>query len=384
MIECALTKKHLLNPIYNSENNRSVTSLSKVYNSSTIVYLNSDIGHLQTKELDNLKEYYDSQYEIFNQSDEDDVLYAVVNGKQVFRQQHQIDTLLSKIKIDDGTKVLDYGCAKGTVMKRLLSRSSTIEPYLFDISQMYVHLWNKFLPPEQYASYQLPDDWQNKFDVVTSFFAFEHAANPVREISNIRNSLKSGGLFYCVVPNIFDNHGDFIVADHVHHYSEISLRYMFAKAGFKTIEVDTESHFAAFIIIGQKTDSESLDYEIPSTHLVNINQQYSDLANFWKDLKLSIQEFERLQDSNLSAIYGAGVYGSFIATCLKDIDSIKYFVDRNPLLIGKEMMGKPIVHPDELSLHIDTIYIGLNPKIARTAIANIDNWKTRNHKYLFI
>jgi SAM-dependent methyltransferase len=384
MIECALTKDILQTPIYHSQTNMSVTSLSEIYQGNTLVYLNPNIGHLQTKELANVEEYYDKQYEIFNQSEEDDVLYTVVNGNKIFRQQHQIETLLSKVKFEDGMKVLDYGCAKGTVMKRLLAQKPNVLPHLFDVSKMYAHLWDKFLPSDRYASYQLKDEWKGNFDLVTSFFAFEHTPDPIKELKNIKNILKPGGLFYCIVPNIFDNNGDFIVADHVHHYSEISLRYILAKAGFETIEIDTESHFAAFIIIGQKTHNDRVDLEIPQASLAKINQNYLNMADYWHNLQLRIQDFEQKADRSLAAIYGAGVYGNFIATCLRDLDRIKYFVDRNPLLTGKKMMGKLIVHPDELPAEIQTIYVGLNPKIAQSAIESIDRWERKNYEYFFL
>jgi 2-polyprenyl-3-methyl-5-hydroxy-6-metoxy-1,4-benzoquinol methylase len=384
MIECALTKDILQTPIYHSQTNMSVTSLSEIYQCNTLVYLNPRIGHIQTKELENIEEYYDKQYEIFNQSEEDDVLYAVTSSNKIFRQQHQIDTLLSKVKFEDGMKVLDYGCAKGTVMKRLLAQKPNVLPHLFDVSKMYIHLWDKFLPSDRYASYQLKDEWQGNFDLVTSFFAFEHTPDPVKELKNIKNILKPGGLFYCIVPNVFDNNGDFIVADHVHHYSELSLRYMLAKAGFNTLEVDAESHFAAFIIIGQKTDSDQFDLEIPQASLAQINQKYLNMANYWHNLQLKIQDFEQKVDGSLAAIYGAGVYGNFIATCLHNLNNFKYFVDRNPLLTGKKMMGKLIVHPDELSAEIQTIYVGLNPKISQSAIKSIDSWKQKKHQYFFL
>ena len=384
MIECALTKSILQTPVYQSNNHKSITSLSEIYHGDTIIYLNSEIGHLQTKKIENVEDYYDKHYEIFNQSEEDDVLYEIVDGKEIFRQQHQVNTLLSKVEFRDGMKVLDYGCAKGTVMKRLIAQKPNIYPYLFDVSQMYTQLWDKFLSSDRYASYQLKDKWENSFDLVTSFFAFEHTPDPVVELNRIKKILKEDGLFYCIVPNIFENIGDFIVADHMHHYSELSLRYMFAQAGFETISVDTTSHFAAFIIIGRKISDRAIDYEIPQLTLVATNQKYLEIADYWQSIRLKIQEFERANNNPLSAIYGAGIYGNFIATCLHNLDNIQYFVDRNPLLKNTEMMQKPILHPDELPLGIATLYIGLNPKIARKAIADIDTWNGRDCQYLFL
>ncbi len=384
MIKCALTGKPLQTPIYHSQSNRSVTSLSEVYNGSTIVYLNQDIGHLQTKEIENIDTYYDKQYEFFNQSEEDDILYKVVNGKQIFRQQHQVDTLLSKIKFESDMKVLDYGCAKGTVMKRLSAENPNIRTYLFDVSQMYVHLWKKFLTSDRYASYHLKEEWNGSFDVITSFFAFEHTPDPIKELRNINNLLKDGGYFYCIVPNVFENTGDFIVADHVHHYSEVSLRYLFAKAGFETVEIDVSSHFGAYIAIGKKVSQNSLELEIDSISLANVVKAAKETAKYWNTLQDKICQFEQSVVGQKAAIYGAGVYGSFIATCLKNLDNVQCFIDQNPLLHGTTTFDKPIIPNNDLLEHIKVIYVGLNPSIAKQVVEGFSEWQEKVSSILFL
>ncbi len=384
MINCALTGKTLQTPIYQSQGNLSVTSLSQTYEGKTVVYFNEEIGHLQTQEIENIDVYYDKQYQFFNQSDEDDILYKVVDGKKIFRQEHQVNTLLSKINFEAGMKVLDYGCAKGTVMKRLGLQNPSIETYLFDVSQMYVNLWEKFLPSDNYASYKTKKEWNEKFDVVTSFFAFEHTPDPVKELRNINSLLKDGGCFYCIVPNVFENTGDFIVADHVHHYSDVSLRYLFAKAGFETVEIDDSSHFGAYIAIGKKVSRESLEFQVNSLDLVNVVDSAKETANYWNTLQDKICRFEESVSGQKAAIYGAGVYGSFIATCLKNLDNIQCFIDQNPLLHGTTTFNKPIIPSDELSAETKIIYVGLNPKIARINIDNIYAWHDKNYRYLFL
>jgi len=384
MINCALTGNTLQTPIYQSQGNSSVTSLSQTYEGKTIVYFNKEIGHLQTKEIEDIEVYYDKQYQFFNQSDEDDILYTVVDGKKIFRQEHQINTLLSKINFESGMQVLDYGCAKGTVMKRLGLQKPSVETYLFDVSQMYVNLWEKFLPPDHYASYQTKEEWNEKFDVVTSFFAFEHTPNPVKELRNINNLLKDNGYFYCIVPNVFENTGDFIVSDHVHHYSDVSLRYLFAKAGFETIEIDTSSHFGAYIVIGKKISRESLELRINPLDLANVVTAAQETANYWNTLQDKICQFEQSVSGQKAAIYGAGVYGSFIATCLKNLDHIHCFIDQNPLLKGCCVHGKPVLSPTDLPKEIVNLYIGLNPKTAKNIIQSIDYWDHQIYNYLFL
>ena len=90
MIKSILTGKIIDFPIYRSVNNKSITSLSKVRDQPALVYFDETIGHLQTQELEDVDAYYNEEYKIYNQSEEDDILYKVIDEKKIFRQQHQV------------------------------------------------------------------------------------------------------------------------------------------------------------------------------------------------------------------------------------------------------------------------------------------------------
>jgi len=382
MIISALTGEKIEEPIYSSKSGRSITSLSQVHNGNTRVYYDSSIGHLQTNEIADLDKYYDEEYQIFDESDEDDILYKIIDGKKMFRQQHQVDTLFSKVEIRPGLKILDYGCAKGTVLKRLYAQVPDIVPYLFDVSKMYVRLWGKFVKPEQYASYTPKKEWEHLFDIVTSFFAFEHTPDPLKELDSIKNLLRPGGLVYMIVPNVYENIGDFIVADHIHHYSELSLNFMFSKAGFEIIEIDASSHFAAYIIIARSINSE-LSFPADQKKLADIQSSANDMAKYWENLQLKISDFEHSVSDKKAAIYGAGVYGTFIASSLKDINKIQCFIDQNPLCQGKTIMGKPVVLPENRPEEINVMYVGLNPKSAKNSIESL-GWQLNNQSIFYL
>ncbi|HVM87574.1 MAG TPA: class I SAM-dependent methyltransferase [Puia sp.] len=379
-----LSGEQIKDPIYQSSGNKSITSLSTVYDGPTIVYLDEKIGHLQTNEVESIDKYYDEQYQFFNESEEDDILYKIEKDRKIFRQQHQVETLMAKVDLQHGMQILDYGCAKGTVLKRMHAQRPDINPYLFDVSTTYTHLWQKFLTVDHYASYQPKKEWAGKFDLITSFFAFEHTPDPLKELSTIRDLLKEGGLVYLIVPNVFENVGDFIVADHVHHYSEISLRYMLAKAGFETLEIDTTSHFAAFIIIGKKKSGEQVTFSADKSELEKTNTEFKKIAAYWEGIQLKILEFENALKYSPAAIYGAGVYGNFIGTTLRDSDKIECFIDQNPLLQGKKILNKPVFMPNEIPSHIKVIYVGLNPKIAKNAMSKLQAEKANNLSFVYL
>ena len=109
MIKSTLTSNKLSKPIYQSINDISITSLSKILKCNTLIYQDEEIAHLQTKEIENLDKYYDENYDFFDQSDEDDIIYQVLNGKKIFRQEHQLNILSKKLVLQDNMKILDFG-----------------------------------------------------------------------------------------------------------------------------------------------------------------------------------------------------------------------------------------------------------------------------------
>src|SRR6516164_6076150 len=135
-MQCNLCENSLERPLYQSPNNLSVTSLRQVYPVRTEVYFCARCGHLQTPELTDLDEYYDQTYKMLIDTDEEDQLYEVVGDRTVYRYPHQAQTLLAKVSLPSGARVLDYGAAKGTTLKHTLASRPDLRAHLFDVSRM--------------------------------------------------------------------------------------------------------------------------------------------------------------------------------------------------------------------------------------------------------
>src|ERR1700748_1381910 len=119
---------------------------------------------------------------------------------------------------------------------------------------------------------------------------------------------------------------------------------MFATAGFELMEIDSASHFAAYIILARKSDKDPV-FHADQDELKKIKKHVQAMANYWRDLQSRINDLEKSVKGRRAAIYGAGVYGSFIAATIADPDQIDLFIDQNPLLEGTGRMGKPVCPP---------------------------------------
>ena len=372
---------HLLEEkVYEMPASKSLTSLAVAASNPTNVYFCRNCAHLQTAEYGNESEYYDVSYNILTDSDDEDQIYLVRDGEPIYRTEHQVSTLISKVNIYDGVQILDYGCAKSSTMAKLLMTHENADVYLYDISANYISFWSKFLDQSKWSAYTIPENWLGKFDLVTSFFSLEHISNLSDVISKVKTLLKKDGTFYAVVPNFLTNIADMIVVDHPNHFTDPSITYLLASNGFTIENIDAESHRGALVIIA-KLNTSNLE---PVREINNNYEKAVEISQFWGGSSTKITEFENKNRGLIAAIYGAGFYGAFLAANIADINSVRFIIDQNPYLHGKSFFGKKIISPNELPNDIEVIYVGLNPKYAKNIIEGIPSFSQRNLKYFYI
>ncbi|MFO1000204.1 MAG: class I SAM-dependent methyltransferase [Planctomycetaceae bacterium] len=383
MSACNICNTEHSAPLYVSTEEVSITSLTETRAGRTEVCFCENCGHLQTVPLADLDNYYDEQYRILIDSEEEDQLYKIVNGEIVFRVAHQVDTFLKNVDLPQGARVLDFGCAKGASARLLLERRPDLEVCLFDVSQMYLPFWERFSAADRWATYDIPAHWNGQFDAVFSMYVAEHVADPVTFAREISALLKPNGTLYWLVPNVAANKADFIVADHVNHFSEHSMVKLMQEAGLTLRDVDCVSHEAGLIAIADRRPLAS-SFQ-PKNSLTCWTAEVRSIASYWSQLGTRIREFERQRPANeRSAIYGSGFYGTFIASCLENPEKISCFLDQNPYRQGKEMMGRPIIDPRQMDASIHTVYVGLNPSSARKIIGDIKGWHNRDLELCFL
>lgn len=385
MLDCNVCGNQLDHPVFISPNKCSMDSEGNFFDQETQLFFCDQCGHLQSRPLSNVEEYYQNNYNFLIRSDDEDQLYTVTDGKPVYRQDHQINVLLQKLEIPQNARVLDYGCAKGAFLKKLVARKDDLKPYFFDVSEVYIPFWEKIASPDQWAVFTPKPEWQGQFDVVFTLFSLEHITNPKEIVANIASLLKPGGILYSIVPN---PHGiyiaDYLVADHVNHFSESSLRYLLTRNGFEVVEIDSHSHDVAYTIVGKKTDNSEPHVSSPA-ELAALKKKVEETSNLWMTAALRIRSFERDHGhQRASAIYGAGVVGVFIASCLNDLSKVRCFIDQNPYKQGQSVVQKPIVSIAELDSDIEVIYVGLNPAVNHAAIQNIEQWKGRPFEFFYL
>lgn len=383
---CNVCGNALATPIYESAEDSSITTMNIMVPGRTRVFLCGHCGHLQTAELQNAADYYANVYEINLTSDDEDQLYQIVDGRPVYRADHQAEVLLAKLDLFDGCRILDYGCAKAPTLKKVVGRAPQVRPFLFDVTDKYQTFWKKFPGQPSWASHQTDPAWAGTMDVVLSFYALEHISSLQHAVANIKGLLKPGGLFYFIVPNVQQSPSDFVVADHVNHFTAESLHYLLSAQGFDRVEVDARAHDSAYVVIARLGASGTARPVKPEpAAIAELRRAATEMSAYWSGVASRIRAFERSQPANAaSAIYGAGFFGNFIAANLASMSHVECFIDRNAHLQGRKRLERDVIAPAVLPEHVGHVYVGLNPRISREAIRAIPEWQGRQLEVFYL
>lgn len=370
-------------PIFQSSEARSLTTMNTLINGRTTVYFCDNCQHGQTNELPDLVEFYATEYEINIDGEDDDQLYDVVDGKEIYRSEHQANVLMSKIDLSRHRKVLDYGCAKAPSLRALCRKMPQIEPHLFDVTDKYIPFWEKFPNDAKWAAHTPDPDWAGQMDVVLSFYALEHIPHLAEILGHVRGLLREGGYFYFIVPDMYQNAADFVVADHVNHFCHQSLWRLMGDNGFTDIEIDDDAHASAYIVAARRAAEGAPQPAAPE--FADRSADAKALARFWGDIKTRITAFEAsVQDDVPLVIYGAGIYGNFILSCLKSPERVTHFLDQNTFLHGTRIGEAEVIPPTDLPHERAAILVGLNPRNARRIIGDIPGLDGEGRTFLFL
>jgi SAM-dependent methyltransferase len=344
----------------------SMTSTNVTLPTLTQVFVCDRCGHAQSPELPDVRRFYDTEYRISLASEEHDQLVTLGDGRNVFRTDFQAEAALSMAAPPQGAQVLDYGAAKASTLRKIMSTRPDITPYVFDVSQDYRGHWNGWIAPGHQAIYRLPDGWEQTFDLITAHFVLEHVADPLGMLRTVAGLLKPEGKLFLSVPDALGNPGDLMVIDHLNHFVAGSLRTAFARAGLEVLELDAATFAGALIVAARRAPDPR-----PPIRDVDAIERTRAAAAGWARSTERIHAAAARHRGSPAAIYGAGFYGSWIATLLGDNPDLRCFLDRNPHAQDDIHIGLPVLAPDAAPDEIEVVYAGLNPLKARAILASV-------------
>lgn len=351
-----------------SESAPALTSMQIWLDIKTHVEGCARCGHFQSPDLPDIRKFYDEDYRISLQSEAHDQLYTMIDDQPVYRTDFQAQLVFDTVDLPTNPMVLDFGAAKAETLRKLCLRRPDISPHVYDVSDSYLPFWESWIPQDQQATHALPENWKARFDLVTAHFVVEHLSDPVGVLKSISQMLKPTGHLFLTVPDPLANMGDLLVVDHLNHFTRPSLGHLLAQSGLNSVACFDDLYRGAFVSLSTPGSGVRPS---AAAGVTAYNCGRSGLFN-WSSILSNISEISDWLTDRWFAIYGAGFYGSLLAGKLAT--KPQFFLDRNPHLVGSQIQGVPVIHPDDMPTDLDAIVCGLNPEIARSIVGAQSAW----------
>jgi len=271
---------------------------------------------------------------------------------------------MERTHLDSSKKILDFGAAKGTIAKKLVDELGSENVYVYEVSDSYVNYWNPKILTENQAINIIPREWEKSFDLLISIFVMEHVSEIRKYIRQAVDFLTTEGQIFAIVPYLLTNPCDLLVSDHPNHFTKQSLMELLQSAGFSEILIADDLFRGALIVTAKLKEN-----QMEQSKSLEENFRVLQLAEYWNIQSKILENYEIAGEGKV-AIYGGGIYGLFIYSKLEHKTKIACFIDQNPFLQGERHEGIEIVSPENIPAGVDTIFVGLNPRIAVQAISN--------------
>lgn len=189
-----------------------------------------------------MKNFYETSYRKFYESTEKPSEQYVLDGPFIPRAKFVVQCLLKSIDSKQPIKVLDIGCAEGTLLKTIGDAfpNATLvgtepDPNFADYAQQTTRAK---ISTGDFASF-LDAKTETGFDLVTFTHVLEHILDPNDFMQQVKSVLKPDGLCYVEVPNIHSKETSRLGQVHLGHVLSMSppnLEFLVLKNGFDVVE----------------------------------------------------------------------------------------------------------------------------------------------------
>jgi len=269
------------------------------------------------------------------------------------------DVLLARLAtlpgVPDSGRVIDVGCGIGATLKAFSMRGGW-RLYGLEIGTENLAFLRRIDGFEELYTCS-PAELPGKFDLVTMVHALEHFPEPLRTLRDLRGKIAPGGRLFVEVPNAEANPFDYVIADHMMHFSPSSLSMLAALAGF-AVDCLSTTWVAKELSMAAQPGKDSA-----------VANEKTSKSKTVDRVCAQIEWLQRFLNAASEALAGSGSFGLFgtsiAATWLCSIlgDGVSFFVEEDASRVGRLHMGRPVISPIDV-VRGSVVFMALTPQIA--------------------
>ena len=308
------------------------------------------------------QEFYASEYDLHSESAVSE--FMVYGSGQSWGLYDRIAEFIKGSVTRDAGAILDIGCGKGILLKRLKTAlpgwtMAAVEP------SKNAHRYFAEVMPEVdlfNGSFDESPHVNEKFDLVIANGVLEHVPNPLVFLDAFKQCMSPDGMGFIGVPNFLNNPVDLYTYDHLSRFTPETIESLFGQCGLEVVtQASGSDKVPMWYLIrhGATTDptpdrlvEQSL--KVAETNLTDMRSafaSYDDCVN------------DALNCSGVIGIYGTGAIGllAFGNTRL-EVEMVKGMFDDNETMWGSTRCGIEVLPPAAIQeTGITHLLISANP-----------------------
>lgn len=287
--------------------------------------------------FEEIKRIY-SAYEIYHLSDGAEQLIFSDDGSTVSRSQALVEFIVRHAcqNIENG-QAIDIGCGNGSALANF---SKALPNWSFDGSELSNKTEKNLqrIPGFRKLHTGSIADITQQYELVSMIHSLEHMPDPANILKSIYKLLRPQGMLFIEVPDIETSPFDLLVADHLTHFSQSTLKMLALQIGF-CIESLTNMVLPKEITFLGKRGTETHFSSDPKAGI-----QIAERAISWlKDVRVSGVNAAKASNFGL---FGSSISSIWMYGALRD--RVKFFVDEDISRIGNHFDGKPVLSPAQI------------------------------------
>ena len=289
--------------------------------------------------LSEINEIY-SQYDVYHQSG--GVEQHVFHTPTV-RMRPRSEVLVENLQALTGTprsgRLLDVGCGNGVTLRAFAQQGG------WELHGLEIHGRN-LASLSAIAGFQALHtcslgELSESFNLITLIHALEHLPDPCTSLRQLRGRLQRGGALFVQVPNAAANPFDYVVADHLCHFSPQTIEVLLQRAGFRRIKVFTDWIMKEISVLAWEHAGDAPP-ELPgaSSPVPGIQDQVN-----WLNTVIAHARHTAAGSTSFG-LFGSSIAATWVAGAVSEY--LKFFVEEDPYRIGRVHLNRPIISPEQV------------------------------------
>jgi len=299
-------------------------------------------------------------YDLYADGDAaDQAVFDAATGDAELRNARLVARFEAEFELPRVGRLLDVGCGKGAFLRAFGERFAGWTLAGCDQGEANRSEIEAIPGVETYTAGP-PAEKAGEFDLIAMSHVLEHVPHPVPFLSDLRSTLRDGGLLLVHGPNVANNPFDLVVVDHCTHFVASTVSAVATAAGY-VVERVAEDWVAKELTMVARSAPPASAQEKPIAAPTDPEEASRSVVTTTAWLQ-GVAEAARM----LAEEGRLGILGTTIAGVWLDAETggrAAFFCDEDASRAGKQLLGRPVILPAEAEAPAD-IYIPMPHAIA--------------------